>query len=220
MKRGTTIMIELNKKWDGNKIRVVYDEKGKPNNRVVRRKLAGMEGALARSKKEEFDSSVEHDDRSVKWLRARQKKNGEFVNDATMEIAKRIAIKCSLALRSKGNIVAKGLLFKKTDPKYGTALWAWPKEFVIVGDVIKDFGVVAKSKKALPNFAISTPQEKEETLDEMERSIREYGDMLDNTMESSDNIVIPIERELFGEEIELGHFSIEKSDLLDICSMD
>ncbi|KAF9609180.1 hypothetical protein IFM89_013570 [Coptis chinensis] len=62
--------------------------------------------------------------------------------------------------------------------------------------------------------------EKEETLDEMERSIREYGDMLDNTMESSDNIVIPIERELFGEEIELGHFSIEKSDLLDICSMD
>ncbi|KAF9609346.1 hypothetical protein IFM89_015601 [Coptis chinensis] len=54
----------------------------------------------------------------------------------------------------------------------------------------------------------------------MERSIREYGDMLDNTMESSDYIVIPIERELFGEEIELGHFSIEKSDLLDICSMD
>ncbi|KAF9606440.1 hypothetical protein IFM89_025149 [Coptis chinensis] len=54
----------------------------------------------------------------------------------------------------------------------------------------------------------------------MECSIREYGDMLDNTMESSDNIVIPIERELFGEEIELGHFSIEKSDLLDICRMD
>ncbi|KAF9622319.1 hypothetical protein IFM89_031122 [Coptis chinensis] len=54
----------------------------------------------------------------------------------------------------------------------------------------------------------------------MECSIREYGDMLDNTMESSDNIVIPIERELFGEEIELGHFSIEKSNLLDICSMD
>ncbi|KAF9615622.1 hypothetical protein IFM89_024815 [Coptis chinensis] len=54
----------------------------------------------------------------------------------------------------------------------------------------------------------------------MERSIREYGDMLDNTMESSDNIVILIERELFGEEIELGHFSIEKSNLLDICSMD
>ncbi|KAF9592418.1 hypothetical protein IFM89_014908 [Coptis chinensis] len=49
-KRGTTIMIELNKKWDGNKIRVAYDEKGRPNNRVVRRKLAGMEGALARSK--------------------------------------------------------------------------------------------------------------------------------------------------------------------------
>ncbi|KAF9595948.1 hypothetical protein IFM89_006229 [Coptis chinensis] len=42
-----------------------------------------------RFKKEELGSSVEHDDRSVKWLRARQKKNGEFVNDATMEIAEK-----------------------------------------------------------------------------------------------------------------------------------
>ncbi|KAF9615620.1 hypothetical protein IFM89_024813 [Coptis chinensis] len=133
-------MIELNKKWDGNKIRVVNDEKGRPNNRAVQRKLAGMEGALARSKvplsefetwydlpeplrddlweamqKEEFGSSVEHDDRSVKWLRARQKKNDEFVNDATMEIAERIGVKCSLTLKS--NIVAKGLVFKNTRPQ-------------------------------------------------------------------------------------------------------
>ncbi|KAF9595945.1 hypothetical protein IFM89_006226 [Coptis chinensis] len=53
------------------------------------------------------------------------------------------------------------------------------------GKQIKDFGVVAKSKKALPNFEISTPR-----------------------------------KGAFREEIELGHFSIEKSDLLDICRMD
>ncbi|KAF9593558.1 hypothetical protein IFM89_024176 [Coptis chinensis] len=251
-------MIELNKKWDGNKIRVVYDEKGRPNNRVVRRKLVGMEGALARSKvplsefetwhdlpeplrddlweamqKEEFGSSVEHDDRSVKWLRARQKKNGEFVNDATMEIAERIV--------EDGDTLSKMLPnLEISTPKEGDGDFDAPEKASNdkksnkqeekhdllgsekarkdnKGKQIKDFGVVAKSKKALPNFEISTPQE---TLDEMERSIREYGDILDNTMESSDNIVIPIERELFGEEIELGHFSIEKSDLLDICSMD
>ncbi|KAF9595355.1 hypothetical protein IFM89_000273 [Coptis chinensis] len=260
-KRGTTIMIELNKKWDGNKIRVVYDEKGRPNNRVVRRKLAGMEGALARSKvplsefetwhdlpeplrddlweamqKEEFGSSVEHDDRSVKWLRARQKKNGEFVNDATMEIAERIVedrdtlskmlpnleistpkvkdlwypkmkktptnhefstpkegdgdfdapekasndkksnkqgVKCSLTLTLESNIVAKGSVFKNTRPQenindipLGEANFREEKHDLLgsekarkdnKGKQIKDFGVVAKSKKALPNFEISTP---------------------------------------------------------------
>ncbi|KAF9612888.1 hypothetical protein IFM89_004304 [Coptis chinensis] len=199
-------MIELNKKWDGNKIRVVYDEKGRPNNRVVRRKLARMEGALARSKKEEFGSSREHDDRSVKWLRARQKKND--LSNIQVEDGDTLSkmlpnLEISTPKEEKHDLL--GSEKARKDNK---------------GKQIKDFGVMAKSKKTLPNFEISTPQEKEETLDEIERSIREYGDMLDNTMESSDNIVIPIERELFGEEIELGHFSIEKSDLLDICSMD
>ncbi|KAF9614955.1 hypothetical protein IFM89_021385 [Coptis chinensis] len=344
-KRGTTIMIELNKKWDGNKIRVAYDEKGRPNNRVVRRKLAGMEGALARSKVplSEFETwhdlpeplrddlweamqslksihfavrfsnnitmrlrnprdlwinmrlsscvrkkssvpSREHDDRSVKWLRACQKKNGEFVNDATMEIAEKNYLsniqvedgdtfskmlpnlEISTPKEGDGDFDAseKARNYKKSRKQVKDAIpkmkktptnheFSTPKEgdgdfdapekasndkksnkqeekHDLLGSEkarkdnkgkqIKDFGVVAKSKKALPNFEISTPQEKEETLDEMECSIREYGDMLDNTMESSDNIVIPIERELFGEEIELGHFSIEKSDLLDICRMD
>ncbi|KAF9619393.1 hypothetical protein IFM89_006580 [Coptis chinensis] len=250
------------------KLELPMMKKGRPNNRVVmEKKLAGMEGALARSKvplsefetwhdlpeplrddlweamqKEEFGSSVEHDDRSVKWLRARQKKNGEFVNDTTMEIAKKNYL-LNIQVED-GDTFSKMLPnLEISTPKEGDGDFDAPEKASNdkksnkqeekhdllgsekarkdnKGKQIKDFGVVAKSKKALPNFEISTPQEKEETLDEMECSIREYGDMLDNTMESSDNIVIPIERELFGEDIELGHFSIEKSDLLDICSMD
>ncbi|KAF9604999.1 hypothetical protein IFM89_012955, partial [Coptis chinensis] len=188
-------------------------------------------------RKEEFGSSVEHDDRSVKWLRDRQKKNGEFLNDATMEIVERIVEDGDTLSKMLPNLEIStpkvkdaGIpKMKKTPTNHEFSTPKEEKHDLLglekarkdnKGKQIKDFGVVAKSKKALPNFKISTPQEKEETLDEMERSIREYGDMLDNTMESSDNIVIPIERELFGEEIELGHFSIEKSDLLDICSMD
>ncbi|KAF9619040.1 hypothetical protein IFM89_004398 [Coptis chinensis] len=107
-------------------------------------------------------------------------------------------VKCSLALTLKSNIVDKGLVFKNTRPQ----------------ETINDIPL------GEANFQVQIDTEKEETLDEMEHSIREYGDMLDNTMESSDNIVIPIERELFREDIELCHFSIEKSYLFDICSMD
>lgn len=46
--RGTTLMLELTKNWDGNVITVEYDQKGRPTPREVRRKIAGYEGALAR----------------------------------------------------------------------------------------------------------------------------------------------------------------------------
>ncbi|KAF9619337.1 hypothetical protein IFM89_006524 [Coptis chinensis] len=194
-KRGTTIMIELNKKWDGNKIRVVYDEKGRPNNRVVRRKLAEplRDDLWEAMQKEEFGSSREHDDRSVKWLRARQKKNGEFVNDATMEIAERIV--------EDGDTLSKMLPnLEISTPKEGDGdfdAFEKARNYKKSRKQVKDAGIL-KMKKTPTNHEFSTPKEKEETLDEMERSIREYGDMLDNMMESFDNIAIPIERELFG----------------------
>ncbi|KAF9597633.1 hypothetical protein IFM89_020193 [Coptis chinensis] len=86
------------------------------------------------SKKEEFGSSVEHDDRSVKWLRARQKKNGEFVNDATMEIAERI--------------VEDGDTLRKMLPNLEIST---PK--------VKDAGI-PKSKKTPTNHEFSTPKTK------------------------------------------------------------
>lgn len=46
--RGTTLMLELTKNWDGNVITVEYDQKGRPTPQEVRRKIAGYEGALAR----------------------------------------------------------------------------------------------------------------------------------------------------------------------------
>ncbi|KAF9613525.1 hypothetical protein IFM89_008442 [Coptis chinensis] len=46
--RGTTVMLEMTKNWDGKVITVEYDQKGRPTPRAVRRKIAGYEGALAR----------------------------------------------------------------------------------------------------------------------------------------------------------------------------
>ncbi|KAF9613729.1 hypothetical protein IFM89_010171 [Coptis chinensis] len=46
--RGTTVMLEMTKNWDGKVITVEYDKKGRPTPRAVRRKIAGYEGALAR----------------------------------------------------------------------------------------------------------------------------------------------------------------------------
>ncbi|KAF9622763.1 hypothetical protein IFM89_033998 [Coptis chinensis] len=46
--RGTTVMLEMTKNWDGKVITVEYDKKGRPTPRAVRRKIDGYEGALAR----------------------------------------------------------------------------------------------------------------------------------------------------------------------------
>lgn len=47
--RGATIMHALSRKWDGIKINVEFNGKGKPIGQKVRTKLSGWEGALARA---------------------------------------------------------------------------------------------------------------------------------------------------------------------------
>ncbi|KAF9605085.1 hypothetical protein IFM89_013755 [Coptis chinensis] len=43
--RGTTVMLEMTKNWDGKVITVEYDQKGRPTPRKQRRrKIAGYEG--------------------------------------------------------------------------------------------------------------------------------------------------------------------------------
>ncbi|KAF9602046.1 hypothetical protein IFM89_024803 [Coptis chinensis] len=158
-KRGTTIMIELNKKWDGNKIRVAYDEKGRPNNRVVRRKLAGMEGALARSKVPLSEFETWHDLpeplRDDLW-EAMQVEDGDTFSKMLPNL--------EISTPKVKDAIPK---MKKTPTNHEFSTPKEEKHDLLgsekarkdnKGKQIKDFGVVAKSKKALPNFEISTPQ--------------------------------------------------------------